>query len=324
MSNVAAKKGSEEGLATRLYQMLRYIRRVEEEVARIYPSDEIKSPVHLSIGQEFVTVAVSDVLRDDDVCGGSYRGHAVYLARGGSLKGMIAEMFGRSGGSAGGKGGSMHLVAADRNVLGASAVVATHIPHAAGVALALKRQVKNRIAVCFFGDGATEEGCFYETVNFASLHKLPVLFVCENNFYAIHEPLSKRWAKDALVERMHTFGLKAERVTDGDILSTRTAAADAVEYIRSGNGPAFLEVHAYRWKEHVGPNEDFESGYRSREQADLWIDGDPLTALAGMVPQSEREAIDADTESQIREAFNFAANSPFPEPQELLTHVFAE
>lgn len=319
-----AKQGSEEGLATRLYQMLHYIRRVEEEVARVYPSDEIKSPVHLSIGQEFVTVAVSDVLRDDDVCGGSYRGHAVYLARGGSLHGMIAEMFGRSGGSAGGKGGSMHLVAADKHVLGASAVVATHIPHAAGVALALKREGKGRIAVCFFGDGATEEGCFYETVNFAALHKLPVLFVCENNFYAIHEPLSKRWAKNALVERMHSFGLKAESVTDGDIFSTRAAAAAAVEHIRAGNGPAFLEVHAYRWKEHVGPNEDFDAGYRSQAEADSWIDGDPLIALAGLVPQSEREAIDAEIEAQIRDAFEFAANSPFPEPQELMTHVFAE
>jgi pyruvate dehydrogenase E1 component alpha subunit len=304
--------------------MLRYIRRVEEEIARVYPSDAIKSPVHLSIGQEFVTVAVSDVLRGDDVCGGSYRGHAVYLARGGSLKRMIAELFGKSSGSAGGKGGSMHLIAADKNVLGASAVVATHIPHSAGVAFALKRQGKHRISVCFFGDGATEEGCFYETVNFASLHKLPVLFVCENNFYAIHEPLSKRWATDALVERMHSFGLKAECVTDGDIFSVRAAAADAVEHIRSGNGPAFLEVHAYRWKEHVGPNDDFAAGYRPRNEADWWIEGDQVTRLAGMVPRSEREAIEAHIEVQIRAAFDFAEDSPFPGPQELLAHVFAE
>ncbi len=324
MSNVEVEQSSKEDLTARLYQVLRYIRRVEEEIARVYPSDQIKSPVHLSIGQEFVTVGVSDVLRDDDVCGGSYRGHAVYLARGGSLKGMIAELFGRSGGCAGGKGGSMHLVAADKNVLGASAVVATQIPHAAGVALALKRQGKDRIAVCFFGDGATEEGCFYETVNFASLHNLPVLFVCENNFYAIHEPRSKRWAMDALVERMHSFGLKAERVTDGDIFSVRRAAADAVEHVRSGNGPAFLEVHAYRWKEHVGPNEDFAAGYRSRDEADSWIDGDQVTRLGRMIPRSEREPIEVDIEAQIREAFDYAEESPFPEPQELMTHVFAE
>ncbi|MDJ0943506.1 MAG: thiamine pyrophosphate-dependent dehydrogenase E1 component subunit alpha [Kiloniellales bacterium] len=318
------KQGSCEGLAIRLYQMLRYIRRVEEEIARVYPSDDIKSPVHLSIGQEFVTVAVSDVLRADDVCGGSYRGHAVYLARGGSLKRMIAELYGKSGGCAGGKGGSMHLIAADNNVLGASAVVATHIPHTAGVALALKRLGGDRIAVCFFGDGATEEGCFYETVNFASLHGLPVLFVCENNFYAIHEPLSKRWARNALVERMQSFGVKAQRVADGEIFSVREAAAKAVEHVRSGNGPAFLEVHAYRWKEHVGPNEDFAAGYRSRDEADSWIANDQLTWLAGMVPQSQREAIDVAIEEQIREAFDFAENSPFPEPQELMTHVFAE
>jgi pyruvate dehydrogenase E1 component alpha subunit len=129
---------------------------------------------------------------------------------------------------------------------------------------------------------------------------------------------------DALVERMHSFGLKAERVTDGDIFSVRRAAADAVEHVRSGNGPAFLEVHAYRWKEHVGPNEDFAAGYRSRDEADSWIDGDQVTRLGRMIPRSEREPIEVDIEAQIREAFDYAEESPFPEPQELMTHVFAE
>jgi TPP-dependent pyruvate/acetoin dehydrogenase alpha subunit len=165
----------------RLYRSVRRIRRAEEEVARLYPSDVIKSPVHLSIGQEAVAVGVIDVLRPDDVVSGSYRGHAVYLAKGGDLRLMLAEMFGKQAGCAGGKGGSMHLVAMDQFVLGASAVVATHIPLACGYALALQREKRCRVAAVFFGDGATEEGVFYESLNFAALHRLPIVFICENN-----------------------------------------------------------------------------------------------------------------------------------------------
>src|SRR5437762_7913752 len=158
---------------TRIYGALYLVRRVEEEVARIYPSDKIKSPVHLSIGQESSSVGVCDVLLPDDIVSASYRGHAAYLAKGGDLNAMIAELYGKDTGCARGKGGSMHLVGMDHGILGGSAVVGTTIPVAVGYALALKREGKGRVVACFFGDGATEEGVFHESMNFAALHKLP-------------------------------------------------------------------------------------------------------------------------------------------------------
>ena len=202
----------------RVYAKLLLIRRAEEEVARIYPSDKIKSPVHLSIGQEAVAVGVCDPLRADDVVSGTYRSHAAYIAKGGDLRTMFAELYGKDTGCCRGKGGSMHMVAMEQHILGTSAVVGTTVPIAVGYALALKREGKGRLAVAFFGDGATEEGVFHESLNFAALHKLPVLFVCENNGYAIHTPLSKRWATNRLCERVATYGIPAQKVPDSDVL----------------------------------------------------------------------------------------------------------
>lgn len=307
----------------RLFRSLYYVRRVEEEVARIYPTDQIKSPVHLSIGQEAISVGVCDALNDDDVVGGTYRGHAVYLAKGGDLNAMIAEMYGKDTGCARGKGGSMHLVAMDQFVLGTSAVVATTIPIAAGYALALKRAGTGRIAVTFFGDGATEEGCFYETLNFAALHKLPVLFVCENNGYAIHEPLAKRWAATDLCRRVEGFGVPAQRIEDGDVFAIRDAAASAIARIRAGGGPELLECKTYRWKEHVGPNEDFDQNYRSEDEVIPWRKADQVPRLSAMVPAPRRAVIEAEIEAQIAAAVRFAEQSPFPTFEELHTNVYA-
>lgn len=307
----------------RIYHSLRRIRRIEEEVARVYPTDKIKSPVHLSIGQEAASVGVIDVLGPDDVVSGSYRGHAVYLAKGGSAGGMIAEMYGKSGGCAGGKGGSMHLVSAEHNVLGASAVVGTHIPQAAGYALALKRRKTKNVVAVFFGDGASEEGCFYETLNFAALHKLPLLFVCENNGYAIHEPQTKRWATTRLCERVATYDIPAHQVPDMDVLRIRELTADLVAGMREGSGPAFLEIKTYRWREHVGPAEDYNQGYRDRKEMEPWVENDQVERLAQMVSPAARAAIDEAVEKEIVEAFEFAENSPIPQSKELFTHVYA-
>ena len=307
-----------------LYRVMKLIRRAEEVTAEIYPSDKIKSPVHLSIGQEAVSAGVCSVLQDDDVVSGTYRGHAAYLAKGGSLRAMMAEMYGKATGCAAGKGGSMHLVNMEANVLGASAVVGTTIPMSVGYAMALKRQGQGGVVVSFFGDGATEEGAFYESVNFAALHRLPILFVCENNLYAIHTPLRKRWASDALVERMHTFGLESQRVGDGDVLKIRCAAAPAAHRIRSGGGPEFLECVVYRWREHVGPNEDFDAGYRSAEEAQQWIENDQVKRLAEMLEAAERERIDRDVEAEIDDAVRFAESSPVPAATELYSHVYAD
>lgn len=307
----------------RLYHMLRLIREVEEEVARVYPSDKIKSPVHLSIGQEFVTVGVCDLLGPEDAVSPGYRGHAAYIAKGGDLPAMIAEMYGKDAGCARGRGGSMHLVDMAAGVLGASAVVGTGIPVATGVALAARRGRRNGVVVCFLGDGASEEGCFAESLNFAALHRLPILYVCENNGYAIHEPLSKRWATDRLCERVETWGIPATRVSDGDVFSVRQAAETALAAIRSGHGPAFIEVVCYRWREHVGPNEDYDQGYRSRADLLPWIENDQVARLAAMLPPDQRQAVDDAVARQVAEAFAFAEASPFPDPNDLEAFTYA-
>lgn len=308
----------------RLYRTLQYIRRVEEEIARIYPSDKIKSPVHLSIGQESIAVGACDPLGPDDFVSASYRGHAAYLAKGGDLKQMMAELYGKSGGCAGGKAGSMHLIDMSNNVLGTSAVVGTTIPVAAGYALSLKRKGEGNVIVAFMGDGATEEGCFGETLNFASIHKLPILFVCENNGYAIHTHTSKRWATERLCERVATYGIPAERIEGGDVLAIRQTAAGHLDKMRNGGGPAFLECATYRWREHVGPGEDYEDGYRNRDELATWIKNDQVARLGDMLPGEDRAAIDDAIEATIAEAIDFAENSPFPHTDELMTHVFAD
>lgn len=307
----------------RIYRSLRLIRRTEEEVARIYPTDRIKSPVHLSIGQEAVAVGVCDALNADDVVSGTYRGHATYLAKGGDLKAMMAELYGKATGCARGKGGSMHLVEMSKYVLGASAVVGTTIPLAVGYALALRREGKGRVAASFFGDGATEEGVFYESLNFASLHKLPVVFVCENNFYAIHTPISKRWASEALCGRVSNFGIPTHRITDSDVFAIRRIVADSVADMREGGGPVFLECHTYRWREHVGPMEDYEAGYRDRTDMETWRTTDQVERVGALVDSSIRQQVNMEVEKDIQAAIDFAEQSPFPGPEELYAHVFA-
>ncbi|MDP7546139.1 MAG: thiamine pyrophosphate-dependent dehydrogenase E1 component subunit alpha [Alphaproteobacteria bacterium] len=312
----------------RVYRSLRLIRRVEEEVARIYPSDKIKSPVHLSIGQEAVAVGICDALNEDDIMSATYRGHAGYLAKGGDLKQMMAELYGKGTGCAGGKAGSMHLVDMNAGVLGMSAVVGTTVPIAAGYGFALKREGQGkdecRIAASFMGDGATEEGVFSETLNFSALHKLPVLFICENNGFAIHSPTSNRWATEALCERVATYGIPTYEITDGNVFSIRNTAEKAIAEIRAGGGPQFMECKTYRWREHVGPNEDYDDGYRSRDDFKPWLEDDQVARTGDMMDAAERDDIDADIEKQITEAVEFAEQSPWPEPEELFSHVFAD
>ncbi len=308
----------------RLYRMLRLIRRVEEEVGRIYPSDRIKSPVHLSIGQESVAVGVCDPLRPDDVVSATYRSHAGYLAKGGDLRAMFAELYGKATGNAGGKAGSMHLVDMAHNVLGSSAVVGTTVPIALGYAFAIKQRKEDRVVVAFFGDGATEEGVFHESLNFASLKKLPVLFVCENNHFAIHQPLNKRWATDQICARVETYGIPAERITDANTETIRDCTQEALANIRSGQGPAFLECLTWRWREHVGPGEDYDAGFRDRSALEAWQEKDEVERMGAALDGASRSRIDAEIEAEIADAIEFAERSPFPEGKELYAHVYAE
>jgi TPP-dependent pyruvate/acetoin dehydrogenase alpha subunit len=306
----------------RFYRSLYRIRRVEEEIARVYPTDKIKSPVHLAIGQEAVSVGVCAALAPADVVSGTYRSHALYLAKGGDLRRMLAELYAKATGCARGKGGSMHLVDPAAGVLGTSAVVGTTIPIAVGYAYAAKVRGRPTVVASVFGDGAVEEGVFHESLNFAALRKTPVLFVCENNFYAIHSPQWTRQSTLDLVGRVRSYGMVAERVESGDVREIHDRAATAVAAIRSGGGPRFLECLTYRWKEHVGPREDFDAGYRARREAEPWFERDEVARVGARLAGDVRAAIEADVEAEIREAFEFAEESPEPEPAELYTDVF--
>lgn len=309
-------------IGERLYRSLYRIRRVEEEIARIYPSDKIKSPVHLSIGQEAVSVGVCEALRADDVVFGTYRSHAYYLAKGGDLKRMLAELYGKAAGCARGKGGSMHLVDVAHGVMGASAVVGTTIANAIGYAYAVKLQRKDSIVISFFGDGATDEGVFHESLNFAALKELPIIFVCENNFYAIHTHLLRRHKDVNLCERVRASGIPAEQIGDNDILKINERVKGVVDMMRGKpGGPFFFECLTYRWKEHVGPNEDFHLGYRSYEEARPWIESDQVARLAALVSSESRECIETAVENEIRAAIAFAEEQPLPDAGELLTDV---
>ncbi len=309
----------------RLYRSLYRIRRVEEEVARIYPTDKIKSPVHLSIGQEAVSVGVCEALRPDDVVFGTYRGHALYLAKGGNLRTMIAELYGKATGCAKGKGGSMHLIDVAAGMMGTSAVVGTTIPHAVGYAYAMRLRRTGIVTAAFFGDGAVDEGVFHESMNFASLKKLPMLFICENNSYSIHSRQLARQPLVNIVERARAYGIPAERIEDGDVLKIYGKVQTAVDEIRrTGAGPRFFECMTYRWKEHVGPNADFDKGYRNREEAGPWFRSDPVRRVGSLLVADVRAGIEAEVDAEIQDAFAFAEASPFPDESELYTDVFKE
>jgi TPP-dependent pyruvate/acetoin dehydrogenase alpha subunit len=313
-----------EELHERLYASLRRIRRVEEEVARAYPSDSIRSPIHLSIGQEAVAVGACAELERGDVVFCTYRGHAAYLAKGGDLRRMLAELFGKATGCAKGKGGSMHLVDVANGVMGASAVVGTTIPHAVGYAYAVKMARRRAVVVSFFGDGATEEGVFDESLNFAALKRLPLVFVCENNGYAIHTPLLKRQPADNICERARSHCIPAERLGN-DVLLIHERIGRAVRALRGGEpGPFLFECVTYRLREHVGPGEDFHLGYRDRSEAAPFVRDDHVARLALLLDPGRREAVDRQVEEEIRSAFDFARSSPFPAAEELLEDVAGE
>ena len=293
------------------------IRLVEEKIIDLYPSDLIQSPVHLSIGQEAVAVGSCAAMAEADLLFPNYRGHAFYLARGGPLNEFLAELMGRITGISKGKAGSMHLAAPDHGVMGASAVVASTISHAVGAALAARiRGQAERVFVTVFGDGATEQGVFFESLNFAALHELPVLFLCEDNNLAVHTSLSDRQAF-SLELVAQAFGIRYFSEQKGyDPLAVFEASSEALQYVRSGSGPAVLRVKTMRYREHVGPGEDFDSGYREEAVVAEWKKNDPLEQDLG------RFAAEIDLmKKEIDEAVDFAIQSEFPGIEELLTDV---
>lgn len=311
----------------RLYKKMSLIRRFELRLAEIYHTDAVKSPVHLSVGQEAIAVGICDPLRSDDMVSNTYRCHATYIAKGGDLNEMMAELYGKATGCAGGKAGSMHLVDIKRGIMGASAVVGTTIPVATGYALAMQTEAmegkSQRVIVSVFGDGATEEGCFHESINFAALRKLPILFVCENNRLAIHTPIERRWATERLCERVATYGIETHKIDNDDVFVMRDTVSKAVETIRKESRPIFIECSTYRWLEHVGPRDDHSDNYRDLDEYRRWKEQDQITRLAGMLPADVVARLENEITEEIRAAEEFAEQSPYPADEELYTHVYA-
>ena len=281
-------------------QVLR-IRMIEETIAQRYVQQKMRCPVHLSIGQEAVAVGVCSHLKAQDYAVSGHRAHAHYLAKGGDLKKMIAEIYGKATGCCKGRGGSMHLVDLDAGFLGSTPIVGGSIPVGVGVALGIRMKKEKRLVTVFLGEGSTEEGVFVESLNFAALKKLPVLFVCENNLYSVYSPLAVRQPKERsiplLAEAHGIFALQG----DGNSLdAVSTLTQKATEHIRAGRGPALIELATYRFREHCGPDID---PYQPKEEVTYWKQRDPLQSKLSMRTEIERE---------IEEAFAFAEASPFP------------
>jgi TPP-dependent pyruvate/acetoin dehydrogenase alpha subunit len=292
------------------------IRLVEEKIIELYPQDIIQSPVHLSIGQEAVAVGVCENLNLDDWIFINYRGHAFYLAKGGPLPEFFAELMGKKWGQSKGKAGSMHLASPKHGIMGASAVVGSTISHAVGAALVSKIKKESRIFVSNFGDGALEQGVFHESLNFASLYEVPVLFLCEDNNLAVHSPKSERQSF-LLKSLVNSYGISFYEIKEGyDFLEVQEKSKIAIDYLRETKKPVFLKINTARYKEHVGPGEDFLAGYRNETDINKWKKLDPLL--------NDRELYDEFLEqikNEIEEAVQFGIESPLPNKEDLLSDV---
>ncbi len=312
------------------YQMLR-IRMVEEKIAELYPGQEIRCPVHLSTGEESVAVGVCAGLSSEDYVLSNHRSHAHYLAKGGNLRAMFAELYGKVTGCSMGKGGSMHLVDLSAGFLGAVPVVANTIPLAVGAAFTSKQKNQERTIVVFLGEGATEEGAFHESMNFAALHSLPVIFVCENNLYSVYSPLNVRQSKardNCVIAR--GYGMESFRDNGNNILAVLELAERAIQKARNGEGPTFVEFSTYRWREHCGPNYDNNLGYRAEHEFLEWKQRCPVISFEqrlrrdGLLSDAEICQIKERIGTEIEDAVAFAKSSPWPDENLLLAHIYAE
>ena len=304
------------------------IRNVEQEISKRYSESKMRCPTHLSIGQEAVPSAFSEIAKKKDFAVSSHRGHAHYLAKGGNLKSMLAEIYGKKTGCSKGKGGSMHLIDLSVNFMGTSAIVGNSIPIGVGLGMSAKIKKTNQISFIFFGDGAIEEGVFYESINFAVVKKLPVIFICENNLYSVYSSLSVRQPKDRNISKMvKAIGPRVFRCDGNDVLKVYKILKKATNETRKGNGPCFLEFFTYRWLEHCGPNFDNNIGYRSEKEFLNWKKKEPIKRLAKKISSKfnkELRKIRSDVEIEVKSSFKFAEKSPFPKQSEAYKGVYAQ
>lgn len=295
-----------------LYATALRVRMVEDAIAREYPKAEMKTPIHLYTGEEAIATGVCAALTKDDQVYAYYRSHGWYLAKGGNLDRMIAELFGKATGCSKGYGGSMHLIDLEAGFQGSTAVVAAAMPHAVGAAFTFKYRKQHHVAVSAFGDGATEEGLFQESLMFATLRKLPVIFICENNALATNTLIQYRQPEHAIYNRAAGFGLASVQVDGNDAVAVNDAMSEAVLRAREGAGPTFIECMTYRILEHCGPSSDVSLGFRTQDEVDSWKRRDPIAALEKHVDAETKARLVAEIEKEITTAFEKARKAPFP------------
>jgi len=320
-------------LRLELYKKLYLIRRAEEKIRHHYSEDEMKTPMHMSMGGEAIAVGVCHALKTEDQVFGTYRSHAIFLAKTGKVDDFFAEMYGRDTALLKGKGGSMHMCAPEAGLMGTSAIVASIIPVAVGAAFVNKCQGNGKIVAVFFGDGAMDEGIFWESLNIACLMKLPVLFVCEDNGLAVHTPASKRQGYRSITDVVSKFNCNVleESTTDAEVIYRLTCEATniirAINSMGTSQAPCFIHLKYCRYLEHVGINEDFDAGYRSREEFKRWQQKDPVHLFrAKIYPTAAGEIIRAEEaiNNQIENSIKMAKEAPFAGPEEVHKGVYSE
>ena len=315
----------EAALLVELYRQMALCRRFEEAAARAYSQGKISGFLHLSVGQEAVSVGAISGAAPTDYIVATYREHAHYLARTGDVRGAMAELYGRAGGCVGGRGGSMHLFDAAHRFLGGWAIVGGHVPIAAGVAFASKYRAEKDVTLCFFGDGTANMGAFHEGLALASQWKLPIVFICENNQYAMGTPLYRTLAVEDVAVRARGYPIEEEIVNGDDVLEMREATRRAVERARSKSLPFFLEAKTYRFRGHSMAD---PAKYRSKEEVQKWMERDPINILGqrmqtlGIATQERLKQIDDEAKATIQDAVAFAEASPPPAPESVHEHVY--
>ena len=309
-----------------LYKTALRIRLVESRIAARYSEGNMRCPVHLSIGQEIPSAIFEQVKRFGDSAISTHRAHAHYLAMGGNLPRMIAEIYGKVTGCSKGRGGSMHLIDLEKGFLGSSAIVGNSIPVGVGVAYAKQLNNDKSVSFIFLGDGAIEEGSFYESVNFAAVHKLPAVFVVENNLYSVYTGLIPRQPQGRSISKLASaIGIYCDSVDDSDFSGSYAKFLSVTEHARSGKGPSLIEINTYRKLEHCGPNDDDNLGYRPADELSQFKGRDLITQLESNLSLSveELDSIEIEIQAEIDDAFIFAESSPFPTFEQATGGVYA-
>jgi pyruvate dehydrogenase E1 component alpha subunit len=309
------------------------IRLCEESFIEPIENEDVKCPVHLCSGQEAIATGVCAALSTDDYVFGTHRSHGHYLAKGGDMNKLVAEIYGKVKGCSKGRGGSMHIIAPEKGMMGAVPIVAGTIGLAVGAALALQIRKEKKVSVSFFGDGATGEGVLFESMNFAALRCLPVLFVCENNLYSTHMPIRNCRPSSDIFQTGKPFNIVSLKVDGNDVIKVYEAAEKAVELCRKGNGPVFMECLTYRLRGHVGANDNIQgtrTDIRPIDEIEGWKKNDPVVNFKNFLLKNNIlekkviEEINKEAKEEVEEAHLFSYNSSYPRKSELSKYVFKE